>query len=295
MEGITSLEAALQVLPGLGLARSHIDGGPFRRKLRAPLKAPVGKRFGDILSYPLVIQVLEQAPAHDFADFRLIVRDQVLRHAPHDLGDPLLPLDIPIRHLHLAAGQTDGRSASARAGHGDGQVLDEGMEMLRHAAMAVHEVQDLIEQDQHRTAGGLEHPAERLRTGRRRLGSGSECGNALLPRKLPRQIEPGGLASFPRVPGVADKDTHPGLGYRLQARRDEKIPNAGKPVRLGAVVDEVVQRRQRMGLAAAELRDEREHRAVLAVSPASRRSTIPACSLSTRVKQVRLKNFSGSR
>ena len=47
--------------------------------------------------------VVEEPAAHDLADLALVIGDQVLGHTPHDLGDPVLPLNIPVGHLHLAA------------------------------------------------------------------------------------------------------------------------------------------------------------------------------------------------
>lgn len=108
-------------------------------------KHPVGVSLGDQLSRAFASEVLEQSPSHDLADLRFVVRHEIARHASDDLSNLVLPVRVSLRHFHLDARQAydSRRSLPARRGHGE--VLDEGVETLRHAAVPVDEVQDLIE------------------------------------------------------------------------------------------------------------------------------------------------------
>jgi hypothetical protein len=54
----------------------------------------------------LVPHIFEQTPSDHLADLGLVVGDEILGHTSHNLGDPLLPLEIPIGHLHLAHGSS---------------------------------------------------------------------------------------------------------------------------------------------------------------------------------------------
>ena len=127
---IACLEPALQELACLCLGRRGVHRGPLGRKLRAPLEAPVAEGPGDVLANLLAAEILEEAPAYDLADLGLVVGDQVLGDAAHHLRDLVLPLLIPLGHLDLAARQADHARAVRRAGGGDGQVLDEGVERI---------------------------------------------------------------------------------------------------------------------------------------------------------------------
>ena len=97
MERVAGLEAALQELARLGLGRGRVHRGPLRRELRPPLEAPVAEGLGDVLPDLLASQVLEEPPPDDLADLGLVVGDQVLGDAPHDLRDLVLPLHDPSR------------------------------------------------------------------------------------------------------------------------------------------------------------------------------------------------------
>ena len=158
------------------LARPSLRGGavhqrPLRRQPLAPLEAPVGVEPGHPLPEPFIADVVEQPPPDHLAHLRLVVREQVLGHAPDHLGDLVLPRQIEVRHLHLAARQADDRRAVRRPRHRDGQVLDERMERIRHLPVAVDEV------DTRRTttSTGAPPPANhptRARSWRRVVGVG---------------------------------------------------------------------------------------------------------------------------
>ena len=137
MEWVTCLESALQELACLGLGRRGVHCGPLGRELRAPLETPVAERLCNVLACPLVAEILEQPPAYDLADLGLVVGDEVLGHATYDFRDLVLPLLIPLRHLHLAARQADHACAVCGAGGGDGKVLNESVERVRHSAVSV--------------------------------------------------------------------------------------------------------------------------------------------------------------
>jgi hypothetical protein len=68
-------------------------------------------------------QRFKEPTPHHFADLRFVIGNQVLRHPPHDLGDPVLPLQIPVGHFDLASRQTDNSRAVRGARHRDRQVL----------------------------------------------------------------------------------------------------------------------------------------------------------------------------
>src|SRR5262249_34524246 len=76
-------------------------------------------------------------------------------------------------HLHLAARKADDGRPAGGAGGRHGEVLDEGVEGLGEVAVAVEEVEDLVEEEEHTAAGGLEDAAKGFRPGRRRLRSRS--------------------------------------------------------------------------------------------------------------------------
>src|SRR5437773_3070355 len=118
MKWVTGLKTAAQVLARLGLRGGRVHSGPLRWKLGAPLETPVAEgprgAFADLLSP----QVLEETPPDDLADFGLVVGDQVLGDAPHDLGDPILPHHVAVGHLDLAAGEADHRRSVRGSGRG---------------------------------------------------------------------------------------------------------------------------------------------------------------------------------
>lgn len=91
------------------------------------LKAPIGVIPRNPAANALVADILEEASPHNLADFGLVIGDQILRDAPHDLGDALLPLLVPVGHLDLTARQADDPRGARRAGHRDREVLNEGM------------------------------------------------------------------------------------------------------------------------------------------------------------------------
>ena len=171
------------------------------------------------------------------------------------LLDPLLPLLIPIGHFDLAARQADDRRGPGGPGHSHGQVLNEGMEAFGHAAVAVDEVQHLIEQQQYRRLCGGEHFGQRL--GSRRCGQrgGPERGDARIARQLASQIDPGRLPPRCRVPGVADEDPDTGSGSFRHPGIGQEIGYAGELGGVRASGGEVVKRGKGVRLAATELGD----------------------------------------
>ena len=260
MERVTGLEAALQELARLGLGRRRVHRRPLGRELRPPLEAPVAEGLGDGLPDLLAPQVPEEPPPDDLADLGLVIGDQVLGDAPHDLRDPVLPPRVPVGHLDLAARQADHRRAVRRAGGRDGQVLDEGVERLGAPAVAVQEVEHLVEEEEHGRPGGLEDPRDRLGAGRRGLRRGPERLDALVARELAGDVDPRRLAARLRIPGVAHEDGDACLRTRGEPSLPQQVGDAAERSGLVPVLRQVIERSQRVRLAAAELRDEREHR-----------------------------------
>ena len=105
MERVARFEPIPQELTSLRLRRRRVDSQPLVGKAGGPLEAPVGVGPGDSLAQAGAAKVLEQSPAHHLADLVLVVGYQVAGDAPHHLGDPLLPLLIPVGHLYLTAGR----------------------------------------------------------------------------------------------------------------------------------------------------------------------------------------------
>ena len=141
------------------------------------------------------------------------------------------------------------------------------MERFGAAAVAVQVVQHLIEEQEHRRAGRLEDPRDGVGAGRRGLRRGTKRLDALVARELAGDVDPRRLAPRLRVPGVAHEHGDLRLGHRTDARFAHQV---GDPVVAGygvTVLRQVVQRGERVRLAAAELGDEREHRRRVVGSP----------------------------
>ena len=109
MEGVARFETATQTFARLRLRRRAVHRHPFGGKAGGPLEAPVRTSLRDPPADSLVPEILEEPPANDLADLGLVVGDEIARDAAHDLGDPVLPLPVPVGHLHLAARQADHR------------------------------------------------------------------------------------------------------------------------------------------------------------------------------------------
>ena len=103
MERVARLKAALKELARLGLSGARVHRRPLRRELGAALKAPVAEPLGDVSTNLVATEVLEEAPPNNLADFSLVVCNEVLRHSPHYLGNPVLLLLVPLGHLYLTA------------------------------------------------------------------------------------------------------------------------------------------------------------------------------------------------
>ena len=67
-------------------------------------------------------------------------RDQILRHAPYNFGNPILPLLIGIRHFYLAPWQAYYRGRASRAGRRYRQILDERVKGISHACVSIEKI-----------------------------------------------------------------------------------------------------------------------------------------------------------
>ena len=186
VERVTGFEAAAQKLPRLGIGGGAVHRRPLGGQTGVALKAPVGVGFGDLATHPRAAQTFKQTAAHHFADFRLVIGDEILRDPVHHFGDAFLPVLIPFGHLHLAAGQADDGYCMTGPGNGHRQVLQEGVEGFGHFAVPVEEVQRFVEQQQRRPVGGGEYPSQRLGAGRRGGGRAAQLGYARIAGQLPR-------------------------------------------------------------------------------------------------------------
>ncbi len=260
MKGITSLEPRAEVFPRLRLGRRSIDGGPFGRKLRSLFKAPVRVRLRHVLANPVAADILEQPAPNHFADFALVVGNEVFRDPPDDFGNSILPLLVRFRHFNLAARQADdGRGASC-AGSRHSQVLNERMKRIGHCAMTVEVVQNFVEENQHHTAGRLKKFAERFGPRRRCFRRRAQASNSRVSGNLSRDIDPRGFFAVLRVPGVSDEDTDFCLWHFGNARFPDHVPDTGIRARLFAIFSKVIEAGESVSFAAAKLRDERQDR-----------------------------------
>jgi hypothetical protein len=132
--------------------------GTFGGQTCGSLEAPICVLLCHFLTRALLADVLKQSPPHHFTDLGFVIRNEVLGDTTDDFRNPVLPLLIPLRHLDLAARQADHRGGFGRAGHSNCEVLDEGMETVGHAAVAVDKVQHLVEEQQYRAIGCGEEP-----------------------------------------------------------------------------------------------------------------------------------------
>ncbi len=126
--------------------------------------------------------------------------------------------------------------------------------------MAVDEIENLIEQHQDRHVGGSKYPADRFGAGRGRHRCGAEFLDALIAGDLAGEIDPRRLAPGLRVPGITDKHADARGRRRRQPGRPEQFRYPGPITGVRAGLGEMVERGERVGLAAAELRDQRQHR-----------------------------------
>ena len=134
------------------------------------------------------------------------------------------------------------------------------MERIGHLAVAVDEVEHLVEQHQHGCAGRREHAAQGLGTRRGRRRVRAEQLDAPITGELTRHVDPRRLPTLARIPGVADEDGYTGFGGSRQPGIAQKAGDLIQAVCGFAGRDEVIQRGQRVRLAAAELGHQRHHR-----------------------------------
>ena len=260
MKRVARLKSPPQKLPRFGIGGGAVHRRPLGGQPGVALKAPVGVSCGDLPPHTIAAQILKQTPAHHLADFRLIVGDEILRHPVHHLGDALLPFLIPAGHLHLTARQADDSHRMTGTGNRHRQILQKGVKRFGHIAMPIEKVQRFVKQQQRRPVGGCEHPPQRLGARRRILSRAAQRGHPGIAAQLPRQINPRRFPPLRRIPGIAHEHPHPRRRRRAHAGRCQQLVHAGK---LGGVRPgprQVVQRRQRMRLAAPELRHQRQRR-----------------------------------
>ena len=100
-----------------------IDGRPLRGQLSPTLKAPFRIIPGDGFADFFVADIFKQTTPNHLTDFRLVIRYQVLGYPANHLGDPVLPLHIPIGHRNLTAGEADDRRTVRGSRRGNGQIL----------------------------------------------------------------------------------------------------------------------------------------------------------------------------
>jgi hypothetical protein len=124
--------------------------------------------------------------------------------------------------------------------------------------MAVEEVEHLVEEKQRRPARCLDDRSDRLSSRGRRFRLLSEGIDAAIARELSCNVNPRCLATGFGIPGIADDDRDLGRGNLGKAGFGKQALNIWVAGDFLAVAGEMIKRRECMGLAATELRDERE-------------------------------------
>ena len=260
MKGVARRKTFAQKIPRFLFLVRAVHRRPLRRQLVTAFEAPVGVSFGDSISRPLVADGIEQPPAHHLADFPLVIGDQVLGHPLHYLGDFFLPLHIALGHLHRAARQADDGDAVGGCGHGHRQVLDKGMKPVGQFGVAIHKVQHFVKEHQHRSASLGKNALQRRGSRRRLPGIGAKRPHPGIAGQLPGQVYPRRFVIFLRVPGRPHEHRY----FRRRRLRESGINQQfAHPVvaaEFPAAGGQVIERAERMRLAAAELRHQRHHR-----------------------------------
>ena len=90
--------------------------------------------------------------------------------------------------------------------------------------------------------------------------AGTKRGNSGIISKLASQLDPWALPTVLRIPGITDKNTHPGGRNFCHTRLCQKVSYTRKPGSLCTGVDEVKERSQGMSLTAAELGEKSHNR-----------------------------------
>lgn len=125
--------------------------------------------------------------------------------------------------------------------------------------MPVEEIQNLVEEQQHRRLSRLKDPRDRLGAGRRGLRRGPERLDPLVSRELTGDVDPWRLATLARVPRVAHEHGDLRLRHGSNACLPHEIGHAKIARHRLTVGREVVEGRECVCLAAPELGDQREH------------------------------------
>src|SRR6266536_2443185 len=89
---VARLEPCLEEVLSLRFGGRGVHGRPLGWQLSAALETPVRERLPHATPNFLVTIIVEQAAPNDFRDFGFVVRDQILRDAPYNLRDLVLPL-----------------------------------------------------------------------------------------------------------------------------------------------------------------------------------------------------------
>ena len=200
---------------------------------------------------------------------------------------------VPIGHFDFAPRQAENRGPVRRADEAADDVVQEGVHRLRQRAMPVEDVQQLVEQEQHRAFDQPDHAVDGVRSRGRLLGGRAECRDPLVAGKLAGHVDPRGFPSGLRVPGIAHEDGHFGLGHVgqpgfVQEAGDARAAGHGRPA-----VGQVPKGGKHVRLAAAHLGDQGlDRRRILCLAGQSPQDQARVLHRA-RVKQVREKNSSG--
>ena len=109
----------------------------------------------------------------------------------------------------------------------------------------------------------------------------AELESNFAPRRHPAWFSIFTATSSQRIEFRADEHCHSGLGNLCNRRLNTNLRHAHPSIRLGAVLGEMIQQRQRVRFAAAEIRGEVEHRRSMARLPGH-----PAHRLGGQVEEI---------
>ena len=182
-----------------------------------------------------------------------------------------MPLLIPFGHLHLTARQADDCGSTRSASGSHGEIMDESVKVLGHAAMAVHEVEHFVKEQQHWGFGCREQVGQRFGARRCRLCRIAQHFYPFVAGDLASEIYPRRISPLGRIPSVAHEHADTSRMDFVDFGFLQKLPHPRKLCCRPARAGKMIECRERMSLAPAELSDERKHRrrvGSLALQPA---------------------------
>ena len=144
--------------------------------------------------------------------------------------------------------------------HCDGEVLEEGIEVVCHIPVPVDEVEYLIKQDENRRLCHGEEVSENPGPWGCDPCGGAKGVYAFFSRYLAGHVYPGSFGPVAGVPGGANESCDSHFVRNCRSGLLEQVLNSCQAGCFSSRPGDVVQARQRVGLSSPELGDEGEYR-----------------------------------